>query len=100
MTNLLHISASPRGAKSESLALADEFLATLTQVRPEIEVSEWNLWDGSLPAFGPEAVAAKMAVFGGEQPEGEAGRAWQGVTRTFERFAAADLYLFSVPMWN
>jgi FMN-dependent NADH-azoreductase len=100
MTTLLHISASPRGPESESLALAREFVDTLAEVRPEIDVVEWDLWDGTLPPFGPDAVAAKMAVFGGQDPEGEAGRAWSDVKRTFERFAAADVYLFSVPMWN
>jgi FMN-dependent NADH-azoreductase len=93
MTKLLHISASPRGEHSESLAIATTFLAAL----PEIEVDTFDLWDGTLPAFGPEAAAAKMAVFAGEEPTGPA---WAAATATFERFAAADLYLFSVPMWN
>jgi FMN-dependent NADH-azoreductase len=100
MTTLLHISASPRGEQSESLALAGEFLDTLGQVHPEIEVAEWDLWDGSLPDFGPHSVAAKMAVFAGQEPEGQAGQAWHATKRAFERFASADIYLFSVPMWN
>ena len=100
MTTLLHISASPRGEHSESLALAGEFLDTFRQVHPDIEVVEWDLWDGTLPDFGPHAVAAKMAVFGGQEPDGEAGRAWSDITDAFERFASADIYLFSVPMWN
>lgn len=91
---LLHISASPRGERSESRALAATFLGALPG---DVEVDEFDLWDGTLPAFGPEAVAAKMAVFAGEQPEGPA---WAAATATFERFAAADAYLFSVPMWN
>ena len=100
MTTLLHISASPRGEQSESLALAREFLDTLRQVHPEIEVVEWDLWDGTLPDFGPHSTAAKMAVFAGQEPAGEAGRAWSETKRAFERFSSADIYLFSVPMWN
>jgi len=100
MTTLLHISSSPRQEASESLALAGEFLATLAHVRPDVDVIEWDLWDGTLPAFDRNAVTAKMAVFGGQDPDGDAGRAWGDVRRTFERFAAADVYLFSVPMWN
>jgi FMN-dependent NADH-azoreductase len=100
MTTLLHISASPRGEHSESLALAGEFLDTLRQVDPDVDVVEWDLWDGTLPDFGPDAAAAKMAVFGGQEPDGDAGRAWQEIKSTFERFASADIYLFSVPMWN
>jgi len=41
-----------------------------------------------------------MAVFAGADPEGDAAAAWRAATRVFERFAAADRYLFSVPMWN
>lgn len=100
MTTLLHISSSPRGDRSESLSLAHHFIDTLAVVRPDVNIIEWNLWDGSLPAFGPDAAAAKMAVFAGQSPEGAAARAWAEVTRTIERFAAADAYLFSVPMWN
>jgi FMN-dependent NADH-azoreductase len=41
-----------------------------------------------------------MAVFAGEVPTGAPAVAWQATRRTFERFAAAEHYLFSVPMWN
>jgi FMN-dependent NADH-azoreductase len=94
---LLHISASPRGAKSESLAIAATFLDTVRETRPDLPIEEFDLWDGTLPAFGPEAVAAKMAVFAGATPQGTA---WQDAIDTFRRFDAADHYLFSVPMWN
>ncbi|HET9650351.1 MAG TPA: NAD(P)H-dependent oxidoreductase, partial [Microlunatus sp.] len=97
---LLHISASPRGERSESLALAEVFLEAFTQVRPEADVDHFDLWDGSLPAFGPAAAAAKMAVFVGADPQGREAEAWTRATATFDRFAAADAYLFSVPMWN
>src|SRR5262245_65128633 len=97
MTTLLHVSASPRGAESESLALAERFLDGYRQSDPEADVEHWDLWDGTLPAFGPDAVAAKMAVFAGEEPVGDG---WARATETFRRFDDADLYLFSVPMWN
>jgi FMN-dependent NADH-azoreductase len=100
MTKLLHISASPRGGQSESLAVAASFLDTLRAEHPEVEVETFDLWDGTLPAFGPDAAAAKMAIFAGEQPAGAAALAWQSAVDTFRRFDAADRYLFSVPMWN
>ena len=53
-----------------------------------------------MPEFGPAAAAAKMAVFAGADLESEAAAAWREVSETFERFAAADRYLFCVPMWN
>jgi FMN-dependent NADH-azoreductase len=97
---LLHIAASPRGDRSESLALAGTFLSAAGEAHPGLEVEEWNLWDGTLPPFGPDAAAAKMSVFAGEEPSGPAADAWSAATATFHRFDAADHYLFSVPMWN
>jgi FMN-dependent NADH-azoreductase len=100
MTKLLHISASPRGERSESLSIARAFLATFRETHPDLEVDEFDLWDGTLPAFGPDAAAAKMAIFAGQEPQGAAADAWAAATATFRRFDDADLYLFSVPMWN
>ena len=94
---LLHISASPRGERSESLAIANTFLDVFREVHPDVDVEQFDLWDGTLPAFGPEAAAAKMAVFAGETPTSDA---WRAAVDTFHRFDSADRYLFSVPMWN
>jgi FMN-dependent NADH-azoreductase len=100
MTTLLHISASPRGQRSESLAVAETFLAEVRATNPEVTVEHWDLWDGTRPAFGPAAAAAQMAVFAGADPEGDEATAWRAARNTFERFDSADHYLFSVPMWN
>jgi len=100
MARLLHISASPRGVASESLALADHFLASLRDARPDVEIGTFDLWDGSLPAFGATAAHAKMAVFAGQTPTGEQATAWEAARLVFDRFSSADQYLFSIPMWN
>jgi FMN-dependent NADH-azoreductase len=100
MSRLLHIASSPRGAASQSLQIADAFLDGYRETHPDDEIETWDLWDGSLPAFGPPAAAAKMAVFGGAAPTGAQAEAWQAAATTFARFDAADRLLFSVPMWN
>jgi FMN-dependent NADH-azoreductase len=100
MTTLLHISSSPRGVQSESRALARTFLDEFAVANPEATIDEWDLWDGLLPAFGPDGAGAKMRVFAGEAPEGAEEVAWHRAKLAFDRFAAADLYLFSIPMWN
>jgi FMN-dependent NADH-azoreductase len=100
MTRLLHIASSPRGEQSASLRIADAYLTAYRQAHPDHLVETWDLWDGSLPAFGPAAVEAKMTVFGGREPAGEAASAWARARWAFERVAAADRLLFSVPMWN
>jgi FMN-dependent NADH-azoreductase len=100
MTTLLHISASPRGTESESLAIAETFLTVYADSHPDVDIKTWDLWDGSLPEFGPAAAHAKMAVFAGADPLGDQASAWRTAKNAFTRFAAADAYLFSVPMWN
>ncbi|MDQ3629022.1 MAG: NAD(P)H-dependent oxidoreductase [Actinomycetota bacterium] len=100
MATLLHISSSPRGAASESLQIADTFPGDLPRVHPDARIGTWDLWDGSLPDFGPAAAAAKMITFGGGTPVGEQATAWEAAQDAFARFAAYDRLLFSVPMWN
>src|SRR3954447_8121213 len=100
MSTLLHISASPRGAASESLQLAQTFLESYADSHEDARILHWDLWDGSLPAFGPPAAGAKMTVFGGGVPVDEEAEAWQAALATFRRFDEADRLLFSVPMWN
>jgi FMN-dependent NADH-azoreductase len=121
MATLLHVSASPRGAASESRAIAATFLDAYRETHSDDEIVEWDLWDGTLPEFGPAAAAAKMAVFAGADPlrtprhrdprlgapggasepsQSDEARAWRAAIDTFRRFDAADRYLFSVPMWN
>ena len=85
MSKLLHVSASPRGERSESLAIARTFLQTLADLHPDVQIEEWSLWDGTLPAFGPDAVAAKYAVFGGVDHTPEQASAWAEVRDIFQR---------------
>ena len=100
MTTLLHVSASPRGAASESLALAATFLDTYREVNPDVTVETLDLWDGSLPAFGPVGASAKLTVFGGGTLDDEQAAVWAQVQALADQFTAADAYLLSVPMWN
>lgn len=99
MSRLLHISASPRGAESESLAIAATFADAYRETHGDV-VDHIDLWDGSLPAFGPAGVGAKMTVFAGGEPAGPQAAAWRAARRVFDRFDSYDRYLFSVPMWN
>ena len=100
MAKLLYVISSPRGDDSESGAIADEFLDAYRRSDPNVEVDVLDLWKEPLPIYGGDGVAAKMAVFAGQTPSGDARAAWAEVQRVFARFAAADEYLFTVPMWN
>lgn len=100
MAHLLHISSSPRGAASQSLTLAAEFTDAYREAHPGTTITHWDLWDGTLPGFGPAAAQAKMATIAGEPLTADQDAAYRVVTEAFARFDAADRYLFSVPMWN
>ena len=100
MRNLLYVNASPRGEKSESRAIADAFLAEVLEREPDTPLDVMDLWSEPLPVFGGQGVEAKMTVFAGQEPTGDAGDAWDQARAVYERFAAADDYLFTVPMWN
>lgn len=100
MTTLLHVSASPRGEHSDSLALAGAFMDSYLAEHPDTRVDHIDVFDGSLPTFGRLAAQAKMNAFAGQAPTAEQQGEWDTARVVFDRFAAADLYLFSIPMWN
>ena len=60
MTTLLHLSASPRGEASHSLAIAQSFVESFAQASPEASIDHWDLWDGTLPAFGPDGAVSRL----------------------------------------
>jgi FMN-dependent NADH-azoreductase len=100
MSRLLHISSSPRGDDSVSLQIAAKYVAAYRSANPDAEFEHWDLWDGTLPDFGPAGAGAKMTVFGGGDPAGAEAEAWRAARAAFERFDSSDRLLFSVPMWN
>lgn len=102
MPTILHVNASPRYANSDSLRLARHFIDSVQNAGPEsFEVETLDLFnDGALPVFGRPAAAAKMAVFSGQDQTPEQITAWESARAVFDQFAAADAYVFNIPMWN
>ncbi|WP_284753725.1 NAD(P)H-dependent oxidoreductase [Arthrobacter sp. efr-133-R2A-120] len=102
MPTILHINASPRDSHSGSLRLARHFIDEVQSAGDgTFEVETVNLFDaGVLPGFGRIAAAAKMAVFSGQDQTSEQMNAWEAARAVFEQFAAADAYVFNIPMWN
>lgn len=102
MPSILHINASPRYAHSGSLQLARHFLDTVRSAGSgSFELETLNLFDdGALPVFGRTAAGAKMAVFSGQAQTPEQITAWESARSVFDQFAAADGYVFNIPMWN
>jgi FMN-dependent NADH-azoreductase len=106
MPRILHVNASPRGDHSDSLLLARHFISEVQAAGGGIdgggfELETLNLFDaGALPEFGTTAAGAKMAVFSGRDQTPEELQAWTDARAVFDRFAAADAYIFNIPMWN
>ncbi|WP_018503124.1 FMN-dependent NADH-azoreductase [Parafrankia discariae] len=100
MSRLLHVSASPRDSESQSLAIANSFLASYRDSNPEVKIDSLDLFDGHLPDFGRVAAAAKMAAFSGQEQTPDQVDFWAQARSVFDRFAAAETYLFNIPMWN
>jgi FMN-dependent NADH-azoreductase len=100
MTRLLHVIASPRRERSTSRAIGETFVDAYRSLHPDHEIDTLDLWVDPIPAFDGDRVAAKMTVIGGGALEGAERTAWDSITGVFQRFDAADRYVFGVPMWN
>jgi FMN-dependent NADH-azoreductase len=51
--NVLHIQSSPRGDKSNSIALTKAFLSASRKVLPTIDEDVLNIWDENLRSLMP-----------------------------------------------
>lgn len=100
MSTLLYIEASPRKQRSHSIAVANSFLEAYASANPNDKIDRLDLWATSIPEFDGERINAKYSVMHGATPSGAEQTAWQEVQDLFDRFNAADKYVFSVPMWN
>ncbi|MFC6013556.1 FMN-dependent NADH-azoreductase [Nocardia lasii] len=100
MTTLLHINASARGELSQSRSIATTFIEALATKDHDLTVDTLDLFEAGLPDFGTHAAAAKLAVFTGSEQTPEQVAAWERARAVFDRFAAADLYVLNLPIWN
>ncbi len=99
MIKLLYIKASPRD-ESRSVAVADAYLAALRIAGSGLVVDTLPLWQERLPEFDGDRANAKLAIITGQQHSPVQRTKWDEVVTVIERFKAADIYLFAVPMWN
>lgn len=100
MAHVLFVKSSPRGARSASNEVAEEFLSAWTERHPDSTIDVLDVWQEDLPPFDGDALAAKYAGLAGEALTPEQDRSWAKVRTLAGRFQAADLLLFAVPMWN
>lgn len=97
---LLHIIATTRGEQSRTLSISKEFLKTLKEKHPNVQVDELDLSTAELPPVLDTNVKAKyLMMMGGELDEATL-KSWKKVSDMAEHFISYDLYLVTAPMWN
>jgi FMN-dependent NADH-azoreductase len=97
---LLHIAATPRGVRSNTLRISDAFLAYLQDEHADLEISTLDLFAADLPAVAGRNIESKYAIMKGLPIGPQDAESWSSIERLIAQFLAADVYLVSTPMWN
>ena len=100
MAKLLHIQASPRGDRSASIAVANQFLKSYRAAHPGDTVETLDLWAANLPEYDGPTLDARYAVMNGQPHTPGQLKAWKSVTEIIGHFKSADKVVLSLPMWN
>lgn len=97
---LLHLIATTRGENSRTLQVSREYLRTMKENHPYMQVEELDLTQTELPPVLDTNVNAKYLTMMGGQPDEETMASWKKVTDMAEHFSSFDQYLVTAPMWN
>ena len=100
MPRLLYIESSPRKARSASSEVAAAFIEAYRNENAGAFVDVLDLWAKPLPEFDQAALDARYAVMGGANFSAAQKAAWANIEQMTDRLKAADVIVFSVPMWN
>ena len=76
MRRLLHINASPRGARSRSGAISAQVLAGLTSANTGLSIETIDLFDADLPPFDAQAIEGRYGLLMGTPVPPEQAAAW------------------------
>jgi FMN-dependent NADH-azoreductase len=100
MSRLLHIEASPRKQRSASIQVAQAFINRYLEHHPRSTVDRLDIWDLEIPEFDGHAMEAKYAGLSSIELTDAQRTAWRRINELAQPFRDADIFLFSVPMWN
>ena len=99
--NILHISGSPKGERSDSQKLAIRFLERYRVLHPDHAIRQVDVFDDRAnPGFGAVHAFHKLAPLFREPQTGEGKQAWVATEQLIQDFDRADKILLSCPMWN
>lgn len=97
---LLHIVASPRGEKSNTMRVSAAFRDSLSKHHENVVVETVDLYHHDLPAIAGDNIEAKYTLMVGQQISKDHAESWAQIERAITHFLSADAYLISTPMWN
>ncbi len=97
---LLHIIASPRGEKSRTNRISNEFIDSLKSKHPNLVVEDLELFQLNLPTLNQNVTEAKYMTIAGATLDTASQFMWNEVTDIATSFASFDIYVISAPMWN
>lgn len=100
MKKLLYVQASPIEKISYSIRCGDAFIEAYKAKNPSDRVEKLNLFDMKLPEFDGDAVSVKYKIMHGKEHSESDVKVWDEVKSIISRFAGADKYVFTIPMWN
>ena len=98
MSKLLVINSSPRGERSHSRTLVNEFLSLRTQHHPEEIVVQRDVCANPIPLVSEAWVIGAFAP--AEHQTAESKAAIEVSNSLVDEFLTADRYVFGVPMYN
>jgi FMN-dependent NADH-azoreductase len=97
---ILHIIATPRNEKSNTLQVSKAFLNSLSAHRDDIDVEVVDLFNRDLPALAGDNIEAKYTLMVGRPIDKNHEESWREIELLIRHFLSADAYLISTPMWN
>jgi FMN-dependent NADH-azoreductase len=98
--NLLHIVATPRDHKSNTLRVADAFLGGLQTRYGNVNVDVVDLFHRDLPEVAGDNIETKYTLMVGQPIDKQHQESWNQIELEIKRFLKADLYVLTTPMWN
>jgi FMN-dependent NADH-azoreductase len=98
--NVLHIQSSPRGNRSNSIALTNAFLLASRKVVAVINEDVLNVWDENLPEFDAASIGAKYKAIKHEPLTDPESHTWNRIQELIGRFQRANRIVLGLPMWN
>jgi FMN-dependent NADH-azoreductase len=99
-TRLLHVICTPRGLASNTARVSSCLLEALRDEDDDLEVTTLDLFRADLPSVAGKNIESKYRLMTGQDLDEAGQESWKQIERTIEQFLSADVYLFTVPMWN